>query len=173
MKTGLHTWSFRERFKEDPEFDIFKMLNAAAEMGFTAIEIMTGKANMPPDHIGSEDPRHLEKVKDYAEKRGIEIACFATYNDFAYVTDEEWRLANIEYIKRWLRLTGEVGVPNIRMLTVADFEDFCSTKGITIHRRVTLDTEHGWQEVTDRPNLNADLAIFVISRQAKPHGPGR
>lgn len=54
--------------------------------------------------------------------------------------------------------------PNIRVLSIADFEDFCGRRGITVHRRVALDTEDNWREVADDPNLNADLAIFVISR---------
>ena len=117
MKTALHSWSFRERFKADKSFNIFQALDETARMGFTGIEIMTGKANCPVEDIGGEDIGHLRKVKKYAEKLGIEILSFATYNDFAYVKDETWRLANIEYIKRWLPLTGEAGVPNIRMLT--------------------------------------------------------
>ncbi len=53
--------------------------------------------------------------------------------------------------------------PNIRFFTIADFEDFCREKRIQVHRRIALDTEAG-VEVLDHPNLNADLAIFVISR---------
>jgi homoserine O-acetyltransferase len=53
--------------------------------------------------------------------------------------------------------------PNIRFLSIADFEEFCRQKGICVHRHITLDTEAG-TEVLDDPNLNADLAIFVISR---------
>lgn len=53
--------------------------------------------------------------------------------------------------------------PNIRFFTIADFEDFCRQKGIRVHRRITLDTE-ARAEVFEHPNLNADLAIFVISR---------
>ena len=53
--------------------------------------------------------------------------------------------------------------PNIRFFTIKDFESFCRDKGVTIHKRVCLDTEEG-REVTDEPNLNADLAIFVLSR---------
>ena len=53
--------------------------------------------------------------------------------------------------------------PNRRFFTIADFEEFCSQKNIHVHRRITLDTESG-TEVFDNPNLNADLAIFVISR---------
>jgi homoserine O-acetyltransferase len=53
--------------------------------------------------------------------------------------------------------------PNIRFFTLADFEDYCMQRGILIHRRLTLDTEAG-KEINNDPNLNADLAIFVISR---------
>jgi len=53
--------------------------------------------------------------------------------------------------------------PNRRFFSIADFEDLCDERGIQIHRRVALDTEAG-EEVVDDPNLNADLAIFVISR---------
>jgi homoserine O-acetyltransferase len=53
--------------------------------------------------------------------------------------------------------------PNIRFFTIADFEDFCREKQIQVHRRIALDTE-AEVEVFEHPNLNADLAIFVISR---------
>ena len=53
--------------------------------------------------------------------------------------------------------------PNIRFFTIADFEEFCAQKGIHVDRRITLDTESD-REVSEDPNLNADLAIFVISK---------
>jgi homoserine O-acetyltransferase/O-succinyltransferase len=53
--------------------------------------------------------------------------------------------------------------PNIRFFTIADFEDFCRSKKIQVHRRIALDTEAA-KEVFEDPNRNADLAIFVISR---------
>jgi len=53
--------------------------------------------------------------------------------------------------------------PNVRFLSIADFEDFCKSKGIEVHRMLALDTEAA-REVSDDPNLNADLAIFIISR---------
>jgi homoserine O-acetyltransferase len=54
--------------------------------------------------------------------------------------------------------------PNIRFFTIADFEEFCRTKGIRVHKRIALDTEAG-KEVFEDPNRNADLAIFVIGRE--------
>ena len=55
--------------------------------------------------------------------------------------------------------------PNRRFLSVLDWQEFCDTRAITIERAVYLNTESG-QEIaeTDEPNLNADLAIFVIRR---------
>ena len=53
--------------------------------------------------------------------------------------------------------------PNIRFFSIRDFEEFCQAKGIRIHRCIGLDTEAG-HEVTDDVNLDADMAIFVISR---------
>lgn len=52
---------------------------------------------------------------------------------------------------------------NVRFLTIADFDEFCRDEGIRIHDRVFLDTE-ARRRVTDDPNLNADLAIVVLSR---------
>ncbi|HYF49703.1 MAG TPA: sugar phosphate isomerase/epimerase family protein [Planctomycetota bacterium] len=117
MITALHTWSFRDVVKNDRSFNIFKMLDTAASLGFRGIEILTGMANCPPADIGSEEVAHLEKVLQHAESVGVRVLCFSTYNDFAYVKDEAWRQMNIAYIKKWLELSGKVGVPNIRMLT--------------------------------------------------------
>jgi len=53
--------------------------------------------------------------------------------------------------------------PNRRFPSIADMEQFCADLGITIHEKVCLETESG-RRVTDDANLNADLAIFVVSR---------
>ncbi len=53
--------------------------------------------------------------------------------------------------------------PNRHFLSILDFEDFCKKLGIHIHRRLALDSLTGTQ-VAEEPNLNADLAIFAISR---------
>lgn len=52
---------------------------------------------------------------------------------------------------------------DVRFLTIADFEDFCKEKGYRIHRQVALNTELGVIVDSD-PNLNADVAIVILSR---------
>ena len=54
--------------------------------------------------------------------------------------------------------------PNIRFFSITDFQEYCREKGATVHRLVALNTETR-REVSGDPNLNADLAIFVISRK--------
>lgn len=53
--------------------------------------------------------------------------------------------------------------PNIRFCSIADFDEFCQSRSIRVHRAVHLDTLAG-RAVTEDPNLNADTAIYVLSR---------
>jgi len=53
--------------------------------------------------------------------------------------------------------------PEIRFLSIADFEDYCRQRDIRIEQSLAIDTEAG-QEVTRDANRQADLAIFVITR---------
>lgn len=53
--------------------------------------------------------------------------------------------------------------PNRRFFSIKDFQQFCAEQGIHVHQEIYLDTEAG-RQVAEDPNLNADMAIFVISR---------
>ncbi len=54
--------------------------------------------------------------------------------------------------------------PNIRFFTIADFRDLCEEVHLRVHRCMCLDTELGRDvEPGQDCNLNADLAIFVLS----------
>ena len=52
--------------------------------------------------------------------------------------------------------------PNLRFFSITDFEELCAEMDISIRKRIALDTEAGSVVAAD-PNLNADLAIFVIN----------
>ena len=52
--------------------------------------------------------------------------------------------------------------PTVRFLSIADFEELCRQQNYHIHRQVHLDTESACRVEQD-PNLNADVAIVVIS----------
>jgi homoserine O-acetyltransferase/O-succinyltransferase len=52
--------------------------------------------------------------------------------------------------------------PNYRFFTIDDFNDLCLKMKVNVHKRIALDTESR-EVIIDDPNLNADMAIFVIS----------
>ncbi|MEN6458323.1 MAG: homoserine O-acetyltransferase [Thermoguttaceae bacterium] len=52
--------------------------------------------------------------------------------------------------------------PYVRSLSIADFEAFCREHNVTIHEQVALDTEAN-TVIRDNANLNADVAVVVIS----------
>ena len=102
--------------------------------------------------------------------------CIVSFPNFAYhrlrrMLAEEGRAPKSEGVLRY----EWYNTPNIRFFTIADFDEFCRQKHLRVHRRIGLDTEAG-VEVLEDPNLNADLAIFVISRpgaaEAGPALPG-
>jgi homoserine O-acetyltransferase len=53
--------------------------------------------------------------------------------------------------------------PNVRFLSIADFEDYCRNRSIRIVRQVALNTEQQ-REIHDDANRHADVAVVVISR---------
>ena len=105
---------------------------------------------------------NVERVIDDMLRVGRK--CIVTFPNFAFaplrkMLAEEGKAPEAKGVlrHRWYNS------PNIRFFSITDFEDLCAAKGITIHRMMGLNTETK-DEVTDDPNLNADLAIFVISR---------
>jgi methionine biosynthesis protein MetW len=51
--------------------------------------------------------------------------------------------------------------PNIHFLTVDDFEQLVRQEGLTVERRFFLE---GQNAVTFRPNLRAEVAVYLVSR---------
>ena len=92
--------------------------------------------------------------------------CIVTFPNFGYhklrtMLAEQGRAPEAEGVLKYKWYE----TPNLRFFTIADFEDYCVEHGITVHRRIALDTEAGTDVAfEDDPNRNADLAIFVISR---------
>jgi homoserine O-acetyltransferase len=91
-------------------------------------------------------------------------SCIVSFPNFAYhklrrMLYEEGRSPRAEgaYHFEWYN------TPNRRFPSIADVEEFCARKGIRTHRQLYLDSETG-RSITDNPNLNADVAIFVLSR---------
>ena len=53
--------------------------------------------------------------------------------------------------------------PNRRFPSIRDFEELCQKRGIRIVQSLYVNSSTGG-EVKDDPNLNADLAVVVVTR---------
>ncbi len=53
--------------------------------------------------------------------------------------------------------------PNRRFPSIRDFQELCTAEGIAIEGALYLNTKEG-RKITEDPNLNADIGIFVIRR---------
>jgi methionine biosynthesis protein MetW len=51
--------------------------------------------------------------------------------------------------------------PNLRFLSIKDFENFCREKGITVEKQIGLTQD---KQVSFLPNLFASVGIFVLSK---------
>jgi homoserine O-acetyltransferase/O-succinyltransferase len=104
----------------------------------------------------------VETERILAEIVRVGRSCIVTFPNFAYhklrtMLFEQGRSPKAEgpYHFEWYN------TPNRRFPTIADFESFCEEKEIRIRRRLYLDSENGrW--ITEDPNWNADVGIFVL-----------
>lgn len=110
----------------------------------------------------------LQAVRDIeatvAEMLRVARLCIVTFPNFAYhklrtMLYEQGRAPEAPGLLRFKWYD----TPNVRFFSIKDFESFCDERDIEIHRLIALDTEEG-REIREDPNLNADLAVFVISR---------
>ncbi len=104
------------------------------------------------------------EVEDVIEEM-LRVAgrCIVTFPNFAYKRMRETLVVDGRMPESPVLPYRWYNTPNVRFLTIADFEDFAAERGITVHKAIYLDTEAG-QEVDEKPNLNSDLAIYVIAR---------
>ena len=132
-------------------------------------DLNTGLAPFPDSHFDYVVLSHtLQAVRDVerliAEMLRVGRRSIVSFPNFAYyklraMLNEQGKSPVSSGLLRheWYN------TPNIRFLTVDDFEEFCSRRGIRIHDRIALDTEEG-HLIHEDANLLADMAIFVLSR---------
>lgn len=53
--------------------------------------------------------------------------------------------------------------PNRRFPSILDFQELCKNRGIRIEHAIYVDSQTG-TEITNDPNLNADIAVMVLTR---------
>lgn len=107
--------------------------------------------------------RDVDRVVD--ELLRVGRRAIVSFPNFAYREIRE-RLANEGVVGTRPGIHGEQWhqTRDMRVVTIRDFEQFCEDRGILVENLLAFDTNNGFAKVHDNPNLNADLAIFVITR---------
>ena len=104
----------------------------------------------------------VERVMD--EMLRVGRRCIISVPNFAYYKLQDILIEKGRTPEAALLHFKWYNTPNIRVLTLRDFEDFCRQKDIRIHKQIALNLESGVEISQDQdPNRNADMAIYVIS----------
>ena len=138
---GVSTYSFWQ-FKNEPNRNIEKCIDLAADMGFDGVEILHRQ-------MEDESNGYLQRLKQRAFRRGIDLCGFSTHQTFVS-PDKEIRQKNVEHTKHCIELAYRLGIPTIRVNTgrwgtSKDFDELMANKGIEPRLPgVTDDTGYAW-----------------------------
>ncbi len=104
------------------------------------------------------DPPRVLRDMLRVGRRGIVSFPNVAYRKLRAELSEQGRAPRVhaEYGFQWHN------TPYVRSLSISDFEEFCRQQGFKICQQVALDTEAN-APVHDDPNLNADVAVMVLS----------
>ncbi|PSH56465.1 sugar phosphate isomerase/epimerase family protein [Phyllobacterium sophorae] len=100
-KLFLHSYGLRYQYRHKPGFDVFSLVDLAADLGFDGINVSCFE---PYIEISGIEPAHLRKLRAHLEKRGILI-------------DIETAGTEPAHIERWLGIAQELGAGFLRTYT--------------------------------------------------------
>jgi sugar phosphate isomerase/epimerase len=123
---GTSTYSFWQ-FKNEPWRSVEKCVNAAAEMGFDAVEILHKQ-------MTDESNAALQKIKRTAFLNGLCLNGFSTHQSFLY-PDKAERQKNVDLTIKQIELAYAMGIGTMRVntgtwRTSKNFDELMANKGI-------------------------------------------
>jgi len=123
---AVSTYSFW-RFKDDSKLPIETCIDEAARMGFDAVEILQMQ-------MESEEPAHLQKLKQRALVNGLSLCGLSTHQGFLS-PDPAVRQKNIDHTNRAIELAYALGIPTMRVNTgrwgtSKSFDELMANRGV-------------------------------------------
>ena len=117
MKTGLHSVSYSGTWGGQTALTLPQFIKKAAKLGFESIEIAAKRPHCSPIDMTKED---REEIKLLIEESGLELACLASYHDFATFfehKDMAYMEKELLYMKNIIELAHDLGSPLVRTYT--------------------------------------------------------
>ncbi len=140
-RIAVSTYSFWQ-FRVEALRSIEKCIDLAADMGFDGVEILHRQMEV-------ESNGYLQKLKQHAFRRGLDLCGFSTHQTFVS-PDKEVRQKNVDHTIKCIELAYRLGIPTIRVNTgrwgtARDFDELMANKGIEPRLPgVSDDTGFGW-----------------------------
>jgi sugar phosphate isomerase/epimerase len=125
-RIAVSTYSYW-RYRSDSKLSIEECIDLAADTGFDGVEIL---------HIQmqGESNAYLQKLKQRAFRRGLDLCGFSTHQSFVS-PDAEARKKNVAHTVRCIELAYALGIPTIRVNTgrwgtTKSFDELMKDKGL-------------------------------------------
>jgi sugar phosphate isomerase/epimerase len=136
MKIGLYSITYLGLWYRGEALTIAQMISRAKKYGYDGIEI-DGKR--PHGNPLDWPPAKCRELRSRADGEGIDIYAVAANNDFSNPVPEV-REAQICYLRELIRMTADLGAPNLRV--------FLAWWGVTRHPQLaTYDIAEGYWPV--------------------------
>ncbi len=132
MKVGLYTISFAGVWYDGPALPLPEVFRRAKEMGFEGVEIGARRPHASPMDL---DEKARDRIRQEADRAGVEIPAVASYNNFASPILEQ-RENELLMVREQTKLARDLGAPVLRL--------FAAWRGITVR------DGHGTYEMTRR-----------------------
>lgn len=125
-RIAVSTYSFW-RFRDDSKMSIEQCLDESARMGFDGVEILHMQ-------MESEEPAHLQRLKQRALVNGLDLCGFSTHQGFVS-PDPAVRQKNIDHTIHTIELAYALGIPTMRVNTgrwgtSKNFDELMANRGI-------------------------------------------
>lgn len=142
MKVGLYTVSFSGAWYDGPELPLEEIFKRAKAMGYQGVEIGAKRPQGSPMDL---DEGARDRIRQHADKLGLDIPAVASYSNFASPIVEQ-RENELLVVREQIKLTRDLGAPVLRV--------FVSWRGVTERNgNASYDMarwywEHGYPDVT-------------------------
>ena len=108
------------------KYPLEKVIDNAYDLGFDGVELLHRQ-------FESEDLAYLNKLRQQAFRRGLDLVMLSIHQDFVSPSAEE-RAQHIAHTKHCIELAAQLGIPAIRLnsgrwKTIKSFDDLMKVKG--------------------------------------------
>ena len=149
MKVGLYSISCSGTwFNDRPALTVEEFIDTAKEYGYEGVEIDLKRPHGSPIDL---DKKRCGEIRDYAQKRGLEICGAAANNNFVSPVCEHIE-NELLMVKEQIRVAKELGAPVLRL--------FAAWRGVTVRNGIAT------YEITEKHTTYYDSLDYEIRRRA-------